>query len=245
MSGRDFKLSTEINGEWGPDGVIGGVDSDDGDEYTVGKTTNGTAGSSGAYVQYAFAGVTLSRLYVYDGGTGTASNNAFGGINDDITMTSTYTYDEIYVYDLSDDWTNLSDSFTIDATSYIVNSQTSGKWGVVRDLSGTTLKIIAGPRSSGFAGSDTFLDAPLSNTATRATVTISSVDVDTTAVENEHYISKDVTNAANNVDRITSLVIGPGQQVIVESATQNNSFSLVGFEDNSTDVVERNFGSLN
>ena len=245
MSGRDFKLSTEINGEWGPDGVIGGVDSDDGDEYTVGKTTNGTAGSSGAYVQYAFAGVSLSRLYVYDGGTGTASNNAFGGINDDITMASVYTYDEIYVYDLSDDWTNLSDSFTIDATSYIVNSQTSGKWGVVRDLSGTTLKIIAGPRSSGFAGSDTFLDAPLSATATRATVTISSVDVDTTAVENEHYISKDVTNAANNVDRITSLVIGPGQQVIVESATQNNSFSLVGFEDNSTDVVERNFGSLN
>ena len=50
MSGLVFKLSETVNGEWGPDGTAG--NTDDGTEYTTGKTTNGTAGSSGAYVQY-------------------------------------------------------------------------------------------------------------------------------------------------------------------------------------------------
>ena len=50
MSSLVFKLSETVNGEWGPDGTAG--NSDDGTEYTTGKTTNGTAGSSGAYIQY-------------------------------------------------------------------------------------------------------------------------------------------------------------------------------------------------
>ena len=41
MSGRDFSLSTTINGEWGPDNTAG--NSDDGTEFTTGKTTNGTS----------------------------------------------------------------------------------------------------------------------------------------------------------------------------------------------------------
>ena len=78
MSGRDFKLSTTINGEWGPDGTAG--NSDDGAEYTTGKTTNGTAGSSGAYVQYDLSANSspAASYYFYDGGTGTASNSGFG-----------------------------------------------------------------------------------------------------------------------------------------------------------------------
>ena len=51
MSGRDFKLSITVNGEWGPDNDFAET-ADNGVEYTTGKTTNGTAGSSGAYVQY-------------------------------------------------------------------------------------------------------------------------------------------------------------------------------------------------
>ena len=53
MSGRLFRLSTTVNGEYGPDGDIA-TTGDNGTEYTTGKTTNGTAGSSGAYVQYDF-----------------------------------------------------------------------------------------------------------------------------------------------------------------------------------------------
>ena len=241
MSGRDFKISTTQNGEWGPDGVIGGQDADDGVEYTTGKTTNGTAGSSGAYVQYDFSGVTTPRFYYYDGGTGTASNANYGGANEDLATSSTYTYDEIFVNDLSTSWTNLSDSFTVDATSFIVNSQTSGKWGYVKEYSGTTLKIIQGPGSGAFAGSDTFQDAPLGSSNSRSLVTISSIDVDTTAIEAQHLLTNGKTNAANNVDRMTSLVIGPGQTLVVESATQNNTFSLIGFEDNSTEITVRNY----
>ena len=78
MSGRDFKISTTANGEWGPDGIAG--NGDDGTEYTTGKTTNGTAGSGGAYVQYDWtAGSNLTVMYFYDGGTGTAANNVYGG----------------------------------------------------------------------------------------------------------------------------------------------------------------------
>ena len=53
------------------------VTSDDGTEYTTGKTTNGTAGSSGAYVQYDLSArllVYLVNLYYYEG-TGTAGNS--------------------------------------------------------------------------------------------------------------------------------------------------------------------------
>ena len=55
-------------------------------------------------------------------------------------------------------------------------------------------------------------------------------------------IADGVTNAANNVDSITSLVIGPGQRVHVSSATQNNVFSLIGFEDVSSEFTVRVFG---
>ena len=84
---------------------------------------------------------------------------------------------------------------------------------------------------------------PASNTATRSTVTVSSVDVASTAVEVGNYLAKDVANGNNEIDKITSLVIGPGERLIVESATQNNVFSLIGFEDNSTALTTRVFGS--
>ena len=57
MSGRDFSLSTTVNGEFGPDGVHAG-NSDDGTQFTTGKTTSGTHGQSGAYIQYDFGGAT-------------------------------------------------------------------------------------------------------------------------------------------------------------------------------------------
>ena len=243
MSGRDFKLSTTINGEWGPDGTAG--NSDDGAEYTTGKTTNGTAGSSGAYVQYDLSANSspAAQYYFYDGGTGTASNSGFGGADRLILVSTSYEYDELYVYDIDGTWTNSSDAFTFSGVTYTVTGQTVEPYGYVRSYSGTTLKVVKGLGSGDFAGSDTFRDVPKDNTADRTTATVSSVDVAVTALENENYLTKDKTNSANNVDRMTSLVIGPGERLIVETATQNNVFSLIGFEDGSTAFPLRVFGA--
>ena len=78
------------------------------------------------------------------------------------------------------------------------------------------------------------------NTADRSTVTVSSVGVATTALE-DNYLVKDVSNGNKEIDKITSIVIGPGERLVVESATQNNTFSLIGFEDASTAFTVRNY----
>ena len=241
MSGRDFHLSTTINGEWGPDGTSG--NSDDGTEYTTGKTTNGTAGQSGAYVQYDFGSYTWpGTLYYYDGGTGTASNNVYGGSTKSIANSTTYSYNEMFVYDVVGTIVNSTDAFIFNGTTYTITGQTSGAYGYVRDYTGTSLKFIKGLNSGDWSGSDTFRDVPKDNTADRTTATVSSVAVASAAVEASNYIVDGVTNGANEVDKITSLVIGPGETVVVKSTTQNNVFSLIGFEDSSTAITTRVFG---
>jgi len=244
MSGLDFKLSTTVNGEWGPDGVAG--NSDDGVEYTQDKTASGTAGSSGAYVQYAFGNgtVSASTLYYYEATTGTAANANYGGSDRLLTMESLVEFTEFYIYDLNGGaLTNNVDSFEYNGTTYTITGSTVGPYGIVRDYTGTTLTVIKTGDSADFAGSDVFLDVPASDNVVRAFATVSSVTVAQTAVEDQHYIAKDVTNAANNVDKITQLVIGPGERIIVESATQNNIFSVIGFEDTSTALTERVYGT--
>ncbi|BCU95857.1 MAG: hypothetical protein CM15mV10_2440 [uncultured marine virus] len=49
-----------------------------------------------------------------------------------------------------------------------------------------------------------------------------------------HIILLKVHNGNNEVDRITSLVIGPSETVVVKSVTANNVFNLIGFEDSTT-----------
>jgi len=246
MSGRDFKLSDTANGEWGPDGTVG--TGDEGTEYTTGKTTNGTAGSANAYVQYDFGlnAAVPQILYYYDGGTGTASNSDYGGSNRrfDVVNASSATFDGIYIYDLEGAAiTPNSDTFTLGGVTYTITGQSSGPYGFVRSYSGTTLYVIKGIGSADFAGTDTFLDVPKSNTASRTLATVSSVDVATNAVEDANYITVGATNAANNVDKITSLVVGPGERVVVNSTTQNNVFSLIGFEDLSSTFDVRAYGT--
>ena len=78
MSGR-LLVSSTINGEYGPDNDAA-TTGDNGTEYTDGKTTNGTARSSGAYVQYDFTqGTPPSVLYWYDGNTGSNAGAGYGG----------------------------------------------------------------------------------------------------------------------------------------------------------------------
>ena len=148
------------------------------------------------------------------------------------------------MYDVDGTWVNSSDTFTFSDVTYTVTGQTSEPYGYVHSYSGTTLTIVKGIGSADFAGSDTFRDVPKSATATRSTVTVSSVDVAVTAVEASNYLAKDIANGNNEIDKITSIVIGPGERLIVESATQNNVFSLVGFQDASTAFPLRVFGAV-
>tara|TARA_B100000131_G_scaffold102746_1_gene99771 strand:+ start:8056 stop:9498 length:1443 start_codon:yes stop_codon:yes gene_type:complete len=242
MASKDFKFSTTVNGEWGPDNTAG--NSDDGTEFTTGKTTNGTAGSGGAYIQYDFSqSTTPTTLYFYEGTTGTAANSAYGGTDRQFQTTTNVEYTEFYIYEKDGTLVNSTDTFTVGGTTYTITGQTAGPIGYVRSYSGTTLRVIKGTGSADFAGSDTFQDVPASNTATRSTVTVSSVDVATAAVGNENYIIIGKSNSANNIDKTTSVVIGPGERLLVKSATANNAMSFIGFEDASTALPTRVFGS--
>ena len=240
MGSKDFSLSTTLNGEWGPDGTAG--NADDGSEYTTGRTTNGTAGSAGAYVQYDFsANASLQALmYWYEGTTGTAANSSYGGSDSYFSTNTTPTWKDMYVYDVTGTWTT-SDSFLFGGVTYTLTAVNAGAHGYVRSYSSTTLYVVKGAESVDFAGSDTFKDCPKVNTATRSTVTVNSVAVATTAVEAENYIIDGVAVGNNAINRTTSLVIGPGEKLLALSATANNVFSLIGFEDASSAFVTRTF----
>ena len=242
MSGRDFHLSETINGEYGPDGDAS-TTADNGTEYTTGKTTNGTAGSGGAYVQYAFGdSTTPAALFFYDGGTGTASNANYGGVDRVISFSTVYTYPGVYVFDKVGTIVDNTDTFLLDGVTYTITSQTAGAYGYVRDYTGSVLTFIKGLNSGDFSGSDTFRDVPKLNSASRTTATINSVDVASAAVEVSNYLVDGDATGNNEVDKVTSLVVGPGETLVVKSTTANNIFSLVGFEDASNSITTRIFG---
>ena len=233
MSGRDFKISVEVNGEWGTDNTAGSLD--DGTEYTTRKTTNGTAGSGGAYVQYDLSANTntVAAYYYYDGGTGTAANANYGG-SDRVLQTSTnFTYNAFWAYDVTGTWV-ATDTFTHSGSTYTVDGTVPGAYGYVRDYTGAVMTFIKGIGSPDITTSDTFFDVPALAGGTRSTMNVNSIDVASNAVEASHYIVKGLSNGNNEVDKITSLVIGPGETVVVNSATANNVFSLIGFEDSTT-----------
>ena len=146
----------------------------------------------------------------------------------------------MYVYDVTGTWTT-SDSFLFGGVTYTLTAVNAGAHGYVRSYSSTTLYVVKGAESVDFAGSDTFKDCPKVNTATRSTVTVNSVAVATTAVEAENYIIDGVAVGNNAINRTTSLVIGPGEKLLALSATANNVFSLIGFEDASSAFVTRTF----
>ena len=241
LSGLDFSLSTVVNGEWGPDGTAG--NSDDGTEYTTGRTTNGTAGSSGAYIQYDFTQDTnlSGNLYVYEGTTGTAGNSAYGGSDRFLTVSNAFVYSELYVYDITGTWTNSTDSFLFNGVTYTVTAQTAGAYGFIRSYSGAVAYVIKGTGSADFTTSSTFQDCPKLAGASRTAVTVSSIDVATNAVETQEYLRKDNTLAADSAEEIKSLVIGPGERLIVECAPAEANFVLIGFEDASTGFTTRTY----
>ncbi|AON99049.1 structural protein [Synechococcus phage S-RIM2] len=242
MSGRDFSLSTTVNGEWGPDNTAG--TADDGAELTTGKTSNGTPGSGGAYVQYDFSAATLTgNLYYYDGGTGTASNANYGGSDRYLTTSTDYSYTGVYVYDVDGTWVNATDSFEANGNSYTVQTQTSEAYGYVRSISGATLEVIKGKNSADFTTSSVFQDAPKDPNASRSAVGVNAVVTATDAIDADMYLRKDNAISDDSSEEVKSLVIGPGQRLLVESTTGNVAFNVVGFEDASSAFTVRTYSS--
>ena len=74
-------------------------------------------------------------------------------------------------------------------------------------------------------------------------MTVSSVDVASTAIETQEYLRKDNTLAADSAEEIKSLVIGPGERLIVECAAAEANFVLIGFEDASSAFTTRTYSS--
>ena len=242
MSGVSFKISTTVNGEYGPDGDFTAT-SDNGTEYTTGKTTNGTAGSSGAYVQYDFSqdASLTGQLYVYEGTTSGNAGAGYGGSDRYLTTSDAFTYTQLYVYDITGTWTNSTDQFLFGGVTYTITAQTAGAYGYIRSYSGTTAYVVKGVNSADFTTSSTFQDCPKLAGASRTAVTVSSIDVATTAVETQEYLRKDNTLAADSAEEIKSLVIGPGERLIVECAAAEANFVLIGFEDASTGFTTRTY----
>lgn len=236
MSGVGFALSTTTNGTWGIDETAG--TSDDGTEYTSGKTTSGTAGSSGAYVQYDMSqnGGGTATYYYYDSADGT-----LGGGDQSVQLSVDYSYDTIYVYDVVGPLTNSSDSITLGQTTYTMTANAGSKWGYVTDftLGAAGISIVTGLGSADFAGSDTFYDAPKVGSVARQLVTISSIDLASNAINSVDQILHDKN--INGEHRLTSLLVGPGQVLMVYAATQNISFDYSGFQDTSSDFTLRSF----
>ena len=77
----------------------------------------------------------------------------------------------------------------------------------------------------------------------RTATTVSSIDVASTAVEAQEYLRKDNVLAADVAEEIKSLIIGPGERLIVECAAAEANFVLVGFEDASTGFTTRTYSS--
>jgi len=53
----------------------------------------------------------------------------------------------------------------------------------------------------------------------------------------EDYISYDVSVAANAYDKVTGLIVGPGQNLLVYSAAADLSYVVTGFETASEDYT--------
>ena len=70
-------------------------------------------------------------------------------------------------------------------------------------------------------------------------VSVSSVTSSGATLETKHYLRKDNAITANTTEEIKSLVIGPGQRLVVENNDADCSFTLVGFEDSSTGFTTR------
>ena len=192
--------------------------------YTATVTTNGTAGTSGAYTQIAVTSATPVLLNIVGVTNGI-------GISSPVTIDPLYT--TIYVYDV-EGTIAATNSFDTTTGSNTITTVTSGPYGYVHSASGATIKVSLGLNSTAFTTTKTFYDSPREDATVRSVATVSSVTT-ATDVEVEDYLFYGKALSANTTDKNSSLIIGPGQSIVVYSSAADINYSLNGFEDNTSD----------
>jgi len=214
-----------------------GGTNNSGTEFTTGKTTSGTAGSSGAFVQYDLSGAELvSQFYPYDQADATYTDDTSYFVFSD-----TYTFNEIFVYtqideglQTPDQWV-ITDAFTYRDVTYAVDAVAGDSYGTIMNWDKTNSKaqVTIGPGSALWVGTDTFLDCPRQTSTTKATVTINSVSNSSTA---DVIVNADAIAQSTSEER-KGLIIGPGQSLIVESANGRTVFVLDAFQDTVNEIT--------
>lgn len=194
--------------------------------YTTTVTTNGTAGTSGAYTEIT----VTSAVPVSFNTVGTTTGIGISG-----TVNSNPLYTTIYVYDI-EGTIAAADSFDTSTGSNTIVSIASGPYGYVQSVSGADVKVSLGLNSVAFTSTKTFYDSPREPASARSVATVSSVTT-ATDVSLEDYLYYGKSLAANSTDKNSSIVIGPGQSIVVYSSAADLNYSLNGFEDNTNDYT--------
>ncbi len=219
MTGKVLQFSTTAGGT-----------NNGGTEWTAGKTLSGTPGQAGAYVQYDLStSEPVSNWYPHD--------QADANYNDGdqfFTMTNQFVYNEIWVYSQEEesgmgvvsDWVTTNQFLYRNAT-YTINAIAGDSYGTVLSHSGTSTKVTNGPGSALWVGSDTFIESPRQTSASKNTVTISSVSNDSDA---DLYLQADAI-AANTSELNKGIIIGPGQSIKVKATNGYVTFLLDAFQD--------------
>ena len=192
--------------------------------YTTTVTTSGTAGTSGAYTQIVVTSVTPSSFKT----VGTTANIGISG-----SVNTNPLYTTIYVYDV-EGTVVATDSFETVTGTNTITTVTSGPYGYVHSASGVSVKVSLGLNSVAFTGTNTFYDSPREYSSVRAVATVSSVTT-ATDINVEDYLFYGKSLAGNTTDKNSSIVIGPGQSLVVYSSAADLNYSLNGFEDNTSD----------
>jgi hypothetical protein len=269
------------------------LSAESGTSYTVGVTTSGTAGSSGAYTQISTTSTTApglvtrgttsgigtsaalnldplySQIYVYDVEGSLAATNSFNtttGSNDiSAVFAGPYGYVQGYTSTALKVTSGLNSSafstltttvtgtsgqftFTVGSATGLIQGMAASGTGIgtgarITNISGTTVTVdVANSATVSGTGTfnHTFYDSPRTTGASRSIVTVSSLTT-ATDVNAEDYLFYDKALAGNTTDKNSSILIGPGQSLVVYSAANTISYSLNGFEDSTSDLTIYNY----
>lgn len=250
LTGLSFKLSETANGEWGQDNDFTQT-TDNGTEFTTGVTYNGTVGSAGAYLEINMdtAGLAAgSLLYPYEGTTGTAANSEYGQLlpnisgNGAFAVSNQFTYNAIYVYDVTGGDLAINETFTAGTTTYTITAVSTGPYGYVRRWvpAGPTLHVIQGLNSAAVANGDAFLDTP-NEVGGQRTMATASTAGSITDIPAGSMVMSGYSIAANSMEKVSSLVVGHGDSLVVNGGATGLNFVLTGFTDSTTDWAPTNY----
>ena len=189
---------------------------------------------------------------MYEATTGTAANESYGSTLPNITGTggfsvsNQFTYNAIYVYDITGGDLAINETFTAGTTTYTITAVTTGPYGYVRRWvpAGPTLHVIQGKNSAAVANGDTFLDSP-NEVGGQRTMATASTAGSITDIPAGSMVMSGYSIAANSMEKVSSLVVGHGDSLVVNGGATGLNFVLSGFTDSTTDWAPVNYKFTN